>query len=130
MPGYGAQSAHNKNAFDFLATRSPEYLDWQITALFYAALHSLNQHFELLGVKVPASHSKRSRLVKRRLPSIWRPYKNLQALSERSRYVGRGGVDDASEESALRSYAEIMDGLLRAARASHVASRRLRGRPD
>ena len=79
---------------------------------------------------MPPSHNKRSRLVKRRLPSIWRPYKNLQALSERSRYVGRDGVDDASEESALRSYAEIMDGLSRAARASHVAGRRLRGRPD
>ena len=129
MPGYGAQSAHNKNAFDFLAAKSPEYLDWQTAALFYAALHSFNRHFELLGVKVPASHSKRSRPVKRRLPSTWRLYKNLQALSERSRYVGRGGVDDASE-SAPRSYAEIMDGLSRAARASHAAGRPLRGRPD
>ena len=111
MPEHGAQSAHNKNAFDFLATKEPEYLDWQITALFYAALHSFKRHLELSGAKLPTSHGERSKMVKIRLPTIWGAYKNLQTLSEQSRYGGRGQVSDASLKSALRSYSQIMDRL-------------------
>ena len=111
MPEYGAQSAHNKNAFDFLATKAPEYTDWQITMLFYAALHSANRHFEMKGIEVPTNHNKRLKVMKDRLPTMVEAYKNLQTLSEQSRYGGRGEVDDVAMKSALKSYAEIMDRL-------------------
>ena len=48
-----AYRAHNKRAFDFLGTRAPEYADWQITTLFYAALHGFNRHFEQHGIEAP-----------------------------------------------------------------------------
>ena len=111
MPEYGAQSAHNKNAFDFLATKAPEYTDWQITMLFYAALHSANRHFEMNGIEVPTNHNKRFKVIKDRLPTIVKAYKNLQTLSERSRYVGRSKVDDVAMESALESYCQIVNRL-------------------
>lgn len=88
-----------------------EYTDWQITVLFYAALHSANCHFEMNGIKAPTNHNKRLVLIKDRLPTMAEAYKNLQTLSEQSRYGGRGKVDDVSIKSALKSYAEIMDRL-------------------
>lgn len=111
MPEYGAQSVHNKNAFDVLATKAPKYTDWQITMLFYAALHWINLYFELNGVTVPTNHSKRLKLIKNKLPTIVEAYRNLQTLSEQARYGGRGEVDDVAIKSALRSYAEIADRL-------------------
>lgn len=111
MPAYGAQSAHNKKTHDFLATEAPEYSDWQITTLFYSALHSFNRHFELEGVEIPDRHGKRLALINRKLPSIREAYKNLQMLSEQSRYGGRDEADDSAVKSALKSYREIMDRL-------------------
>ena len=111
MTVHGAQSIHNKNTYDFLITKTPKYLDWQITTLFYAALHAVNRHFELQGIKAPERHGKRLALVKRRLPSISSAYQNLQMLSEQSRYGGRDEVDDDSMKSALKFYSRIMSEL-------------------
>ena len=111
MPSYSEQSAHNKNAHDLLGTRSPEYLDWQITALFYSALHSFNHHFELRGIRKPENHRQRSRLIARELPSTYDEYRNLKSLSEQARYGGRVEINDRSMESAFESYRKIVKRL-------------------
>lgn len=111
MTDYVAQSTHNKKTHDFLNTKTPEYRDWEITTLFYAALHAVNRHLESKGIKMPKNHVVRLRLVKIELPSIFEEYKNLKLLSERSRYLGQEKVSGSSLKSALESYFEIMRKL-------------------
>lgn len=115
MSAYGAQSTHNKNACDFLGAARSEYVDWQITMLFYSALHLTNQYFEFRGIPIPDRHNQRLESVRRELPDIIEAYKNLKVLSEQSRYEGRGRVDDISLASALKSHSEIADRLARSA---------------
>ena len=111
MSSYSAQSTHNKNAHDFLSARSPEYLDWQIAALFHSALHLFNHHFELRGIEKPDNHRARSRLVGRELPSIAKDYLKLKSLSEQSRYGGRTEISDSSIKTAVKSYSRIVKYL-------------------
>lgn len=111
MSTYSVQSTHNEDACDFLGTKTPRYADWEITTLFYAALHSINAYFELRGVRIPHNHVKRLRMVKRELPAIAKAYERLQSLSENSRYGGMGAVDGTSMKSARTSYSEITDHL-------------------
>ena len=111
MSPYSEQSAHNKNAHDLLGTRSPEYLDWQITALFYSALHLFNHHFELRGIRKPENHRQRSRLIAHELPSTYDEYRNLKSLSEQARYGGRAEITASSIRTAVKSYSEIVKHL-------------------
>ena len=107
MTDYVAQSKHNKKTHDFLNTKTPEYRDWEITTLFYAALHAVNRHFESRGIKVPTNHGARRSLVRHKLPAVYEPYMRLRVLSERSRYKGLETANDACLESALKSYSKI-----------------------
>ena len=111
MSAYSAQSAHNKKAHDFLGAGYPEYLDWQITTLFYSALHLFNRHFALRGIKMPKNHRERFKLIERQLPSMSKAYLRLKSLSEQSRYGGRAEVTARSLKSALESYSEIVKQL-------------------
>ena len=111
MSAHGVQSAHNEDTCNFLGTETPKYMDWEITTLFYAALHSINAYFEQRGILVPDSHRKRLRAVKRELPAIATAYEKLQSLSENSRYGGMGAVDGTSIKWARISYSRITDHL-------------------
>ena len=111
MASYSTQSAHNKGAHDLLEGSAPKYIDWQITVLFYAALHAVNFYFELQGIPAPRYHRERLSLIRQHLPAISDEYKNLQFLSEQARYCGREEVDATSTESARRSYSAIMRHL-------------------
>lgn len=111
MPSYSEQSAHNKNAHDLLGTRSPEYPDWQITALFYSALHLFNHHFELRGIRKPENHRQRYRLIARELPHTAKDYTKLKSLSEQARYGGRAEISASSIRTAVKSYSEIVKHL-------------------
>ena len=72
---YRARSKHNKDACDFLSTKTPEYADWEVTALFYAVPHRINHYFEQHELPIPVSHGQRHELVKRRLPSVSKAYR-------------------------------------------------------
>ena len=121
MSPYSTQSAHNKKAHDFLGSGYPEYLDWQITTLFYSALHLFNHHFALRGIKMPDNHRARTRAIERELPSTLKAYLGLKSLSEQSRYGGRAEITARSLKSALELYSEIAKRLARSGQGPRTA---------
>jgi len=63
------------------------YLDWAITAYFYAALHYITAVLCVQGI-VPTSHQKRDPLVQghKQLSKIFSEYKFLDVMSRNARY--------------------------------------------
>lgn len=104
------QSGHNKDAWGFLSTKTPKYLDWEITVLLYSALHRINHYFERHGFTVPASHFKRNKMVEQELPHVYESYRRLHVLSMQSRYDA-SRILNADRKEALRMYADVAESL-------------------
>ena len=77
---------HNKELFEHLCTVSPKYLDWEVVALFYAALHLVNDYFERNGHAMPKNHNTRNKMIRRHLSDLKDEYNVLYGLSIRARY--------------------------------------------
>ena len=100
MPEVGehlAQARHNEEVVLYLGRVSPDYVDWQMTVLFYAALHYVDAYFaagQLGGATVsllprnlhPRNHAERDQLVSRHLPAVQRAYRLLKDHSIDARY--------------------------------------------
>ena len=67
-------------------------MDWQVTAMFYAALHMIDKRLQDLG-ETACDHRRRMAAVKRLLPNLHDPYSKLYMMSLSARYVGAGIVD-------------------------------------
>ena len=91
---------------------SPKYTDWEITTMFYSALHLVSEHLKRHGVDVPSSHKQMAKVLSVRLPRISTPYSSLLQLSWNARY---GGYDSVKycKSNAVEYYVQIKDGLLR-----------------
>ena len=101
------QSKHNIDSNRYLVKANPDYPDWEITTLFYSAIHIVNAYLFLAVSKVPKSHYKRKELIKLELNSIYRDYCSLETLSQKARY--RSSYQDITPEvdKAKRCHAEI-----------------------
>lgn len=100
MPDIGehlAQARHNEDVVLYLGGVSPDYVDWQMTGLFYAALHYVDAYFvagQLAGATAqslprnlhPRNHAERDQMVSRHLPAIQRTYRLLKDHSIDARY--------------------------------------------
>ncbi len=95
-------------------------MDWQITTLFYSALHLFNHYFALRGIKMPDNHRARIRAIER-LPSALKAYLGLKSLSEQLRYGGRAEITTRSLKSALELYSEIAKRLARSGQGPRTA---------
>lgn len=84
------QAEHNEALFDHLASASPTYLDWQVTSLFYAALHYVDAHLATVpgGGMHPKSHGVRDNQVATHtsLKPVYVRYQELQNRSVDARY--------------------------------------------
>ena len=84
------QAEHNEALFVHLATSSPTYLDWQVTSLFYAALHYVDAQLATLpaGGMHPTSHALRNNCVATHtsLKPVYVGYQELQNRSIDARY--------------------------------------------
>ena len=80
------QSKHNIDSNRYLAKANPDYRDWEITTLFYSAIHLVNAYFLLATNKKPNTHDKRKKLIESELNSIYRDYYSLECLSRKARY--------------------------------------------
>lgn len=81
------QAQRNEELYHYLAHVAPAYTDWQITALFYAALHYIDAY--LAGHNVhPSSHEERNGLVaiEGSLRRIYVAYRDLEDRSRDARY--------------------------------------------
>ena len=102
------QTRHNLDTCSFLATKNPKYADWEITALFYAVLHLVDDRLEKRGVQ--PNHEQRRRMVQGYL-HIRVPYGKLYALSIKARYCGRETVGEGGLALAVRLYRQICTAL-------------------
>jgi hypothetical protein len=82
-----AQAQHNEELYHHLADATPRFIDWQITALFYAALHYVDAYLAKFAIH-PNSHEERSTWMGREsvLKTIYAVYRDLQNRSRDARY--------------------------------------------
>ena len=81
------QAEHNESLFLALDARSPTFTDWQMTSLFYAALHYIDAYLAIIGLH-PKSHRERGRELAsdQFLSSLFVDYQRLKDRSEDARY--------------------------------------------
>ena len=82
-----AQAQHNEELYHHLSGTTPRFIDWQITALFYAALHYVDAYLARFSIH-PSSHEERSMWMGREsiLKTIYTAYRDLQNRSRDARY--------------------------------------------
>lgn len=90
----------------------PEYKDWCVTAIFYAALHYVDMHLASEGTH-PTSHDKRNPLIAKHylLREIWSPYRKLNILSRNARYYAAPIVD--ADINNARTWLDAIKAFMR-----------------
>lgn len=85
---YVLQSEHNKKiSVDINVSSQNKYIDWEITTLFYSALHIINEYFYQRGIPLPDKHNERNPLIRSTLNQIYPEYHKLFISSIRTRYL-------------------------------------------
>lgn len=111
MSWHAKQSAHNRDAQLRLSKHS-QYRDWEITALFYAVMHMIDEYLESIG-KAPHNHAERNSLVRAELQHVYQDYYDFYALCIRVRYVVLfDSVTEHDRQTALDLYKSIRARLL------------------
>lgn len=102
------QSHHNRETSQYLARASPEYVDWEITTLFYSPLHMVDSYLFAKTGERPPHHTVRRRRVGAELPEISEQYRLLESLSIKSRYkLQLSTLSQAHQREALYCYEAI-----------------------
>lgn len=106
MSWHARQSAHNQGAQRYLS-ESSQYMDWEITALFYSVVHVIDEYLASIGKK-PHSHDERRTLVRENLRHIYRDYRSLYILCRKVRYtIVFGSVKKKHKQKAVRLHNSI-----------------------
>lgn len=81
------QYIENKSLANSNCLKQPQYKDWRIVIIYYAALHFLDSTYAELGWH-PTTHEKRKKFLDRtpEYTDIIDDYENLEMLSRKSRY--------------------------------------------
>ena len=80
------QAEHNRELYDIIeADLNPAFLDWAITAIFYACVHYVDARLTAFQLE-PADHKQRHEYVDRHLSDIKKPYHRTYKESRSSRY--------------------------------------------
>lgn len=103
-----AQHIHNKRACDLIHSQTPSFLDWEVTMLFYSALHLIDHHLQDLGYKV-GGHGRRIAAVKSHLPEMHDPFNSLYSASILARYSGVSFINAEYARKARRAYEQLLD---------------------
>lgn len=82
------QAQHNETAYHFLGSASPPFIDWQVTSLFYAALHYVDAYLATKGIH-PHDHMERDGWIAKltELKPIAAEYFELKDRSMDARYL-------------------------------------------
>jgi hypothetical protein len=118
-----AKAGHNERFSDRLAEMNAEterFEDWEVTSLFYAAVHLADAYLANLGGH-PVSHVQpeagkvpgRNQLVRRHIPLVWPHYRQLQNLSHVERYDAEARIPRAQVDRARSREYEAVKCLLR-----------------
>lgn len=107
---YARQSAHNHDAQKQLSRCPSQYIDWEITTLFYSAVHVINGYLlSEIGI-TPHSHKERNELVEKEIKPIWPDYHTFYILCKKVRYSAEfDSVTEGERQLALRLHNSICD---------------------
>ena len=83
---YLALAEKNEQFAEMLSALPQRFTEWEVTALFYSALHYVSAFLAMQGL-FPENHSDRNNLV-RNLTNIGSDYRNSYSLSLDARYRG------------------------------------------
>lgn len=111
LPWHKSQSVHNKTTSDFLNTANPNHIDWEVTTLFYAALHLVDNYFQINNLPMPSNHDERKRLVRSQLPTLYSAFHKLYSLSFRARYIVGHRMRDQDRQIAVNSFTVLTTNL-------------------
>jgi len=81
------QAEQNERLARGLVLLSPQFLDWGVTACFYAAIHLVDSYLARYNIH-PRNHTEREELIQRQFRPIRRDYWRLKHHSIRARYQG------------------------------------------
>ena len=79
------QSRHNYRLFERLRADG-EFLDWCVTALFYAALQLVDAYAAENNEPEFPDHVQRRDYIRAEMQSVWVSYRRLEEASRRARY--------------------------------------------
>jgi len=82
---------HDFDTNSLLTSHSPDYLDWEVIALFYSVMHHVDaaicqKRSTGIIIREPIDHKQRRKLVVRHFRPIATDYKMLGSLSQWARY--------------------------------------------
>lgn len=102
------QSKHNVRSSRYLERDTPLYRNWEITTLFYSALHIVESYLSKIAGEVK-SHTARNDLIRNHLSGISNEYRKLKDLSEKARYCClHSDLTQDEKELALEHHAKIV----------------------
>jgi DNA-binding ferritin-like protein len=109
------QIDRNRACISFLQTADPRFYDWEITGMFYIAVHQVERYlYEKSGQHID-NHEIRNKMMGQTtdFKPIWLDYRTLQEMSRDARYncfpMTPEDVTDASE--LLASIESHIEGL-------------------
>ena len=105
MSWHIGQSTHNFDTCKYLQIENPRHKDWEVTSLFYSALHLVEGYLFLIKNITPRGHKRRSNAVMAELPLIFNEYDTLFWLSIKSRYQATpNGITPDEERESIRCH--------------------------
>ena len=109
MSWHIGQSSHNFDTKKYLAQVNPLHKDWEVTTLFYSAVHVVDSYLVLVKNTKPRTHAQRRKLVKQELSPIFDDYDLLESLSRKSRYDSSPQELTPDEERAAHQWHRSVD---------------------
>ena len=105
------QTAKNLKFFQEINTKS-DFFDWQVTALYYSAIHLMNAHIAKVGNLHYQSHSELKKALNPDYPlsigkipeSIFDHYISLEKLSRRARYLSNERTNEQDGSIAFFTF--------------------------
>ena len=125
-----AKAEHNKALAEFLKGQS-DYLDWQVVAIFYAALHKVQAMLRVAGYTEMQtdSHVKVKNILNSEFTDIGVDYTLLLSQSHVSRYDA-DYVTTVQDVNKAQSLLDSIDTKIRRATAILVKNRTSKGGSD
>ena len=105
-----ALAERNEQFAEDLSALPQRFPEWEVTALFYAALHYVSAFLTTHGHD-PKNHGHRNDLV-RRLTNIGEDYRNLYSLSRDARYRGISYTPQRVDEIKNGPFRRVKEEIL------------------
>ena len=118
---YYKKTDHNIDTKNYLHNKSPKYIDWEVTTLFYAALHLVNNYFKKNNIMIPEKHGKMLKILRQlsnlskisneEADNLYECYYAIFLKSIDARYRPNVEISDADLKNVKESF-DILKSIL------------------